>query len=73
VGLVHVAHGVVNLCLGATLPIARRRGVWESLVWARVADAPHLPAAAFTSDLSRPGFERMGFVVTHRLTLWLRP
>ena len=35
VGNVHVGHGVVNLCLGATMPAARRRGVWQSLVWAR--------------------------------------
>jgi hypothetical protein len=68
----HVAHGVVNLCFAATLPAARRRGVWESLVWARTADAPELPAVAFTSDFSRPGFERMGFVPVFRFTLWIR-
>ena len=69
----HVGCGVQNLCLGATLPAARRKGVWESLVWARVADAPELPAAAYTSDFSRPGFVRMGFVPVLRFTLWLRP
>ncbi|HEX4866014.1 MAG TPA: hypothetical protein VFV32_00150 [Acidimicrobiales bacterium] len=68
----HVAHGVVNLCLAATLPAARRRGVWASLVWARVDDAPQLPAVAFTSDLSRPGFVRMGFLPVLRCTLWSR-
>ena len=67
-----VASGVVNLCLGATLPAARRRGVWESLVWARVADGPELPAGAYTSDFSRPGFVRMGFVPVTRFTLWGR-
>ena len=67
-----VAHGIVNLCLGATLPNARRRGVWEALVWARVAEAPELPAVAFTSDHSRPGFLRMGFLPLTRLTLWAR-
>jgi hypothetical protein len=67
-----VSDGVVNLCFAATLPAARRRGVWESLVWARTADAPDLPAVAFTSDFSRPGFERMGFVPVLRFTLWLR-
>ena len=66
----HVGHGVVNLCFAATLPEARRRGVWEALVWARVADGPSLPAVAYTSDYSRPGFERMGFVPTIRFTLW---
>jgi hypothetical protein len=65
-----VGQGVVNLCFAATLPQARRRGVWEALVWARVADDPSLPAVAYTSDYSRPGFERMGFVPTIRFTLW---
>jgi hypothetical protein len=68
----YVAHGLVNLCLAATLPIARRRGVWASLVWARVDDAPDLPAVAFTSDDSRPGFVRMGFLPITRCTLWGR-
>jgi hypothetical protein len=68
-----VGHGVVNLCLGATLPAARRRGVWQALVWARVDDAPDLPAVAYTSDYSRPGFIRMGFLPITRFTLWLRP
>jgi len=72
VGGSFVGHGVVNLCLAATLPAARRRGVWEALVWARVDDAPDLPAVAFTSDHSRPGFARMGFLVLGRLTFWLR-
>ena len=35
-------------------------------MWARVGDAPSLPAVAYTSDYSRPGFERMGFVPTIR-------
>lgn len=69
-GACHVGDGVVNLCFAATLPQARRRGVWEALVWARVADGPSLPAVAYTSDYSRPGFERMGFVPTIRFTLW---
>jgi hypothetical protein len=69
----HVGHGVDNLCLAATLPIARRRGAWKSLVWARVDDAPELPAVAFTSDDSRPGFIRLGFLPITRFTLWLVP
>lgn len=67
-----VAHGVVNLCLAATLPAARRRGVWGALVRARMADGPGLPAVAFTSDFSRPGFVHMGFLPIQRLTLWER-
>jgi hypothetical protein len=69
----YVSSGVVNLCFAATLPAARRRGVWGALVRARIADVPDLPAVAFTSDYSRPGFEHMGFLVVTRFTLWLRP
>jgi hypothetical protein len=69
----YVAHGVVNLCLAATLPDARRRGVWQALVDARCADAPDLPAVAFTSDYSRPGFVRLGFLPVTRFTLWVVP
>lgn len=69
----HVGHGVVNLCLAATLPEARRRGVWQALVDARRADAPDLPAVAFTSDFSRPGFIRLGFLPITRFTLWVVP
>lgn len=72
VGGRYVGHGVVNLCLAATLPAARRRGVWEQLVWERVRDAPDSPAVAFTSDFSRPGFVRMGFLPVTRFTLWAR-
>jgi hypothetical protein len=66
----HAAHGVVNLCLAATLPAARRRGAWRALVAARCADTPDLPAVAFTSDYSRPGFLRTGFLPITRFTLW---
>jgi hypothetical protein len=72
IGNVFVGHGVVNLALGATMPAARRRGVWEALVWARVAEDPTVPAVACTSDFSRPGFIRMGFLPLTRFTLWYR-
>jgi hypothetical protein len=71
VGMGYVAHGCVNLCGAATLPTARRTGAWGALVRTRVAAAPHLPAVAFTSDLSRPGFEHLGFVSAFRFTLWV--
>jgi hypothetical protein len=72
VGLGYVAHGCVNLCGAATVPAARRTGVWGALVRARVEDAPDLPAVAFTSDHSRPGFEHLGFVSVLRFTMWTR-
>ena len=68
-----VRHGVVNLCSAATLPAARRKGVWEALVRSRTSLAPGLPAVAYTSDDSRPGFVRMGFLPLFRFTLWYRP
>ena len=67
------AHGVVNLCFAATLAAGRRRGVWSALVWARVNQAPDQPAVAFTSDDSRPGFVKMGFLPLTRFTLLVRP
>jgi hypothetical protein len=66
------AHGVVNLCFAATLDAGRRRGVWSALVWARVNDAPDQPAVAFTSDYSRPGFVKMGFLPVQRFTLCIK-
>jgi hypothetical protein len=72
-GASFVAHGIVNLCMGATLPNARRRGVWGALVQARMAEAADLPACAFTSDYSRAGFEHMGFLVLTRFTLYEVP
>lgn len=68
----HAAHGVLNLCLAATLPAARRRGVWQALAEARLAEQPALPAASFTSDYSRAGFEKLGFLPVTRFTLWAR-
>lgn len=70
--LSYVAHEVVNLAMAATLPAARRRGVWQALVQARVTDGPGLASVAYTNDLSRPGFLRLGFLPLTRLTLWGR-
>jgi len=67
------AHGVVNLCFAATLDAGRRKGVWSALVWARVDQAPDQPSVAFTSDHSRPGFVKMGFLPVTRFTLYVRP
>ena len=72
VGMGHVSHGCVNLCGAATLPAARRTGAWGALVRARLQDAVDLPAVAFTSDYSRPGFEHLGFVSVLRFTMWVQ-
>lgn len=71
-GVSYVAHDVVNLAMAATLPSARRRGAWQALVQERLTDGPGLPAVAYTNDLTRPGFLRMGFMPVTRLTLWGR-
>lgn len=71
-GAASTAHGVVNLCFAATLPVGRRKGVWSALVWARVNEAPDQPAVAFTSDDSRPGFVKLGFLPLQRFTLLIR-
>lgn len=71
-GLSYVAHDVVNLTMAATMPAARRMGVWQAMVRARVADGPGLASVAYTNDLTRPGFLRMGFMSVTRLTLWGR-
>ena len=68
----YAAHGVNNLCLAATLEQARRRGVWQAMAQARLAEHPELPAVAFTSDYSRAGFEKLGFLPVTRFTLWFR-
>src|SRR4029078_7554685 len=67
------AHGVVHLCLAGTPDPGRRKGVWSALVWARVNQAPDQPAVAFTSDDSRPGFVKLGFLPMTRFTLCARP
>jgi hypothetical protein len=72
VGAALSAHGVVNLAMDATLPSARRRGVWRAIVAARAATEPSAPTVAFTSDFSRPGFVSMGFLPITRFTLWAR-
>jgi hypothetical protein len=68
----YVGGRVVPPALAATLPAARRRGVWAAMVWARVDDGADLPAMAYTSDHSRPGFLRMGFLPVAHTCLWFR-
>ena len=74
VGARHVAHGLVVLALGATLPEARHRGCWAAMVRSRLAAVPDLPAVALFGDDSRPGAERLfGFLPITRFTMWMLP
>lgn len=70
VGGLFVGHGVAQLSLGATLPEVRRRGYWAALVRTRLAAAEGMPVVTIASDMSRPGFEVMGFQPFTRLTCW---
>jgi hypothetical protein len=67
-----VAHGIGSLAFGATLPTARRRGLWRQLAVTRLLAMPDVWTAGVFSDLSRPGAEALGFAAVVRLTLWVR-
>ncbi len=71
VGNVVVALGLVN-CISARRCLQRGGEACGRRWWARVNEAPELPAVAYTSDYSRPGFLRMGFLPITRFTLWCR-
>jgi hypothetical protein len=71
-GVSFTAHGIASLALGATVPAARRRGLWRRLAVERLHAAPELWTAGVFSDLSRPSAERLGFIPLTRLTLWTR-
>lgn len=66
-----VEHGIGSLAFGATLPEARRRGLWHQLALTRLRATPGLWMTGVFSDFSRPGAERLGFVPVQRLTLWI--
>lgn len=65
--------GLAQFALAATLPEARRRGAWFSLVRVRLEEAGELPSISLFSDDSRPGAERVGFVPLLRFTCWRWP
>jgi len=67
-----VAHGIGSLAFGATVPTARRRGLWRQLAITRLRAMPDLWLAGCFSDFSRPGAEALGFAPILRLTLWVR-
>jgi hypothetical protein len=68
----YVAHGLHVLALGVVLAEARRRGYWQALLRARLADLEGLPSGSLFSDMSRAGAERNGFLPVTRFTLWRR-
>ena len=56
----------------ATLPEARGRGYGAALTWAATQAEPALPALLESSDLGRPIYERLGYRIVRRLSLWER-
>jgi hypothetical protein len=65
--------GVAQFALAATVPGARRRGYWFTMMRARLQAAGNAPSAAIFSDDSRPGAEDLGFTAILRFTCWHRP
>lgn len=71
--LSHTAHGVTGIECVATLADARGAGYGYAVTWAATTADPALPAVLYASDLGRPVYERMGYSVIKRWSLWLRP
>jgi GNAT superfamily N-acetyltransferase len=69
----HVAAGVVDVDMVATMADARGRGYGEAVTWAATQVGSGLPAVLIASDPGRPVYERMGFVALSRWTFWHRP
>jgi GNAT superfamily N-acetyltransferase len=69
----HVAAGVVDVDMVATMGDARGRGYGEALTWAATRVDTGLPAVLIASDPGRPVYERMGYVALSRWTFWHRP
>ncbi|MEY2453286.1 MAG: hypothetical protein QOD92_2860 [Acidimicrobiaceae bacterium] len=69
----HVAGGVNNVEMIATLEGFRGRGYGAAVTWAATTADPTLPAILIASDLGRPVYERLGYTALTRWTMWLRP
>jgi len=67
-----VAAGINNVTLVATLPEARGRGYGAALTWQATLADPTLPALLIATDDGRPLYERLGYIVLFRFTLWSR-
>jgi GNAT superfamily N-acetyltransferase len=63
-----VAHGVNHVEWVATLAEARGKGFGEAITWAVTLADPTVPAMLIASDMGRPVYERMGYVVLDRWT-----
>jgi hypothetical protein len=73
IGTQFVAHGFSQFSLGVTLPEARGRGFWSTMVRERMLAEPDLVSGGVFSDKSRPGIEKLGYLPVIRFTLWRHP
>lgn len=69
----HVAAGVNNVEMIATVAGCRGRGYGAALTWAATTADPSLPSILIASDLGRPVYERLGYTALSRWTIWMRP
>jgi hypothetical protein len=69
----HVAAGVNNVEMVATLDGRRGHGYGAAVTWAATTADPTLPAVLIASDLGRPVYERLGYAALTRWTIWFRP
>ena len=68
----HVAGGVNDVEMVATLESARGRGYGAVVTWAATVAEPSLPAILIASDLGRTVYERLGYTALSRWTIWMR-
>ncbi len=64
---------VTDVTFVATQPHARRRGYGTALTWRAALAEPSQPAVLEASDDGRPVYERMGFRLVGRMSVWERP
>ena len=69
----HVAAGVNNVEMIATLEGCRGHGYGAAVTWAATTADPTLPAILIASDPGRPVYERLGYTALTRWTMWHRP
>jgi hypothetical protein len=67
----HVTDAFVDVEWISLRPEQRGRRIGEALTWTATLVEPDRPAMLFASDLGRPTYERMGYQILARLTLWV--
>jgi hypothetical protein len=73
VAAAYVGADIIDVAFVATQPQTRRRGYGAALTWRATLADPRLPAVLEASDDGRPVYERMGYRLVGRMSLWERP